>query len=389
MNNKTRFSALDGLRGIASVAVCIWHNFLAFYPASGAVNAPEHSHILEKVIYPSPLCIFFGGDFAVYIFFALSGFVLSYKYFVVPDLASLKNQFLRRYVRLMPPAAITIIIACILLNAGWMYNNEAARLAGSWWLNLNWHDVDPSPLNALWQSLWGVWFTKLLPNTAFNSNLLTLFVEMLGSFVIFVFMIACFSLKIRARLRYALHVCLIAFLVFVVTEPHYAVFMIGMLIADIYVNQQRLFDGLAKLGYLFLFLGFYFGSFNIANYNDSLHAPVSKVFMGSLPPWYWAWLCGAISLLLSALMVAPFQRLLESPLFKKLGAYSYSLYLCHTVFLGSFTCFLFVRISEIQKHMGYTTIVLVSFVAGLPLLLLFTHAVKRVDDFATKISRGI
>ena len=384
---KSRFLALDGLRGIASLAVCVWHNFLAFFPGSGS-NVPVHCYFLERIIYPSPLCLFFGGDFAVYIFFVLSGFVLSIKYYRNPDMASLKTQFLRRYIRLMPPAAVTILVSCIILNAGLMYNVQAANLASSWWLNLNWHDVNPSFLNALWQSLWGVWFTQLQPGNAFNSNLLTLFIEILGSFIIFSFLIICISLNLRKALRYTLHGLLIAFIIFVLQDPHYAVFMIGMFMADLYVNSFPMMKLLGNLGLIFLLLGLFLGSINIANFHSAFYSPISAMFSGITPPWYWAWMFGSLCLLVSALFFRPFITLLETKPFQFLGSYSYALYLCHTVFLGSYTCYVFTKIMILGKF-TYTESVAISCFSGLPLLALFVYVVKKVDDYAISISRKV
>lgn len=415
-DSKTRLYALDGLRGLAALSVFLWHNFISFFPGCNIPEAPTHSYFLEKVIFPSPASFLFSGDFAVYVFFVLSGFVLSLKFFIKPDSESLKSQYFRRYVRLMPPAAITVFVAFVILKNGWMYNINAAiivnqstihklittsadlthgsdmmvNIPNSLWLVFNWHNVIITFQNACWQAFWAVWFEPILPGSQFNSNLGTLFLEIIGSYTVYFFLMVCICLKIPKILRYFLQCSLIVSSILVFQEPHYVVFMVGMFVADIYVNSKVIFDKLIKyrLGYLFLVISIYFGSFNSVNCTSVWAKPIMDIMPGVIPPMFWTWICGSTFLLISVLTVLPLQRMLELKMCKFLGTYSYSLYLCHTVFIGSVTCFLFTTISGLHKY-SYIENVFLSIVAGLPLFMLFVYAVKKVDDLSTNLSRKI
>ena len=75
---------LDGLRGLAAFVVVFHHFILAFYPALFfGDNATPHLRAgLEAFVSGTPINLLYNGNFAVSIFFVLSGYVLSYKFFV-------------------------------------------------------------------------------------------------------------------------------------------------------------------------------------------------------------------------------------------------------------------------------------------------------------------
>ncbi|WP_443147193.1 acyltransferase family protein [Paenibacillus sp. KACC 21273] len=75
---------LDGLRGLAALIVVISHFVVAFYPSlyNGSIDSVHTQKSLELWISKSPFNLFYNGNFAVCVFFVLSGYVLSYKFFI-------------------------------------------------------------------------------------------------------------------------------------------------------------------------------------------------------------------------------------------------------------------------------------------------------------------
>src|SRR6476646_6648538 len=67
-----RRTALDGLRGLAALVV-VFHHVLLTWP--GWANAYLGSH--GNALAYSPLHVVLDGTFAVYVFFVLSGYVLT------------------------------------------------------------------------------------------------------------------------------------------------------------------------------------------------------------------------------------------------------------------------------------------------------------------------
>jgi len=79
MHNKK----LDGLRGLAALNVTISHFIAAFFPALLNANYPQtfpannNPSILFKIVSFPAISVLYNGNFAVLIFFAISGYVLT------------------------------------------------------------------------------------------------------------------------------------------------------------------------------------------------------------------------------------------------------------------------------------------------------------------------
>src|ERR1035437_10886835 len=99
-----KISYLEGIRGLAALLVFFHHFSLAFYPAF-FTHDPGASHLngLEVQYGTSVFSVFSNGNFCVCIFFVLSGFVLSRKYFQSNTFSVLLSGAQRRFVRLYIP----------------------------------------------------------------------------------------------------------------------------------------------------------------------------------------------------------------------------------------------------------------------------------------------
>jgi peptidoglycan/LPS O-acetylase OafA/YrhL len=173
----SRYAALDGLRGVAALIVVFYHCASAFYPRV----VPAQSLTVPAWV-DWPTGIFLNGPFAVYVFFVLSGFVLtnsSLKY---------RPHFFRdcllRYLRLAVPATASIVIAWLLLSA---FPDSAMRLRPfipTTWL-FETHQFQIPPVGAALRE--GFWRIFLDGQSHFNNVLWTMQTELLGSLGIFAF----------------------------------------------------------------------------------------------------------------------------------------------------------------------------------------------------------
>ena len=91
----THLGYLDSVRGIAAIAVVIYHFLNWDYKDLPAVKITN---------------IFINGADAVAFFFVLSGFVLSYKYVVLKHDLDIGKFYINRFFRLWPAFFITVII---------------------------------------------------------------------------------------------------------------------------------------------------------------------------------------------------------------------------------------------------------------------------------------
>src|ERR1700761_6146154 len=109
---------LEGLRGIAAMQVVLLHFVTGFMP-----HTAEHA-------WP-PLPILFDGHTAVYVFFLISGAVLTPSFGRPGPFAA---KLLKRGVRLTIPVAAAAAISTILIVAMPHAHEAAAMLTGSHWL---------------------------------------------------------------------------------------------------------------------------------------------------------------------------------------------------------------------------------------------------------------
>jgi hypothetical protein len=112
---------LDGLRGIAAMQVVLLHFVTGFLP-----DAAQHAWL--------PLRVLFDGHTAVYVFFLISGAVLT-PWFARPG--AFLGKLGKRVVRLGLPVAAAAVIATVLLAAWPDAHLRAAALTGSAWLAMD------------------------------------------------------------------------------------------------------------------------------------------------------------------------------------------------------------------------------------------------------------
>lgn len=182
MQNKV--AAAEGIRGIACFMVVVSHLSLSFFPY---LHYFDHSRLapfgLELSIHSSPFAFFYSGTAAVYIFFVLSGYVLSYAIMNSKNqLYSIKSMTIKRYPRLMLPA----LGSCILLWLAFTYTHpDGTHLS-------EWIDVMGEQINTpFWDALFdGTIRVFWLGYSQYNWVLWTMKIELVGSLLVFALLYA-------------------------------------------------------------------------------------------------------------------------------------------------------------------------------------------------------
>lgn len=178
---------LEAIRGIASVIVIFHHFSLAFSPT------------LKSQVASTPIAILFNGEGAVTLFFVLSGFVLTRRYFDNGG-GRIGMAAMKRWPRLLLPSTASIMLGCAALLVLPAWFAEAGVAVNSDWLidfggSGRAVDFQPSFVDALIRSF-GVF---LFPSgyIQYNSSLWTMFPELFGS--LFCFAYAAFATKVNKR----------------------------------------------------------------------------------------------------------------------------------------------------------------------------------------------
>ena len=188
-----RIAYLESIRGLAALQVLLLH-FLAAFAPDLVFSLPAGAAV-AGYIHLSPLYFLYDGYSAVYIFFALSGYVLTRSF--ERHLAQPSSQILARVIRLgLPAIAATLVAAAVMLMFG-KPNVQAGDLSGSAWFASQWNTdvsilsiVRDGTINALflgYRGLPGVAF--LAPwqqpvEQSFIAPLWTLSIEFYGSMIV-------------------------------------------------------------------------------------------------------------------------------------------------------------------------------------------------------------
>jgi peptidoglycan/LPS O-acetylase OafA/YrhL len=165
-----RIAALDGLRGWAALSVIVFHLTWELF---GGVFPIYRNQWLS---------IFGNGAFAVAVFFAISGYVLTIGRWGRTDNPPLPLTLVRRYLRLELPVLATVLITLIVMSLDLTPTAAAAVIDNSpQWMG-SFANFAPDPLHALFYSLVRVFWIARTEN--YVPFLWTMAVEFWGSLIV-------------------------------------------------------------------------------------------------------------------------------------------------------------------------------------------------------------
>lgn len=167
----TRYGALDGLRGLAAAVVVIHHCFLVSPSLALAVARVDTGNAEPWVWWTTftPAHLLWAGTEAVYVFFILSGFVLTLPFLGVSR-PTWRAYYAKRCVRIYLPVWASLAVALLL---AWIVPRTGSPDLSAWLLI---HDESPNVLadgvllggadslnSPLWSLQWEILFSLALP----------------------------------------------------------------------------------------------------------------------------------------------------------------------------------------------------------------------------------
>ncbi|MBA1159341.1 acyltransferase family protein [Microvirga mediterraneensis] len=396
---KERLSYLDGLRGLAALIVVLHHGLIYAAPALYFGEARYSRFAWDVPLSGSPFLLFFAGNFAVSVFFLLSGFVLAHVF--SRTVAGPAALVAKRYVRLTVPItaanllSLVVTAAMIALPALAAYSLVRPGMAADASFLSN---VIGGLAFCLREAFIHATLTGIDGGT-YNGVLWTMQVEFIGS----VLLIAVFTLARaltrtdEARLNLAAVICAVLALCWY--QSNLALFPTGVLLYRL-GRALPASRPIEIAGYGLLALGLYLGCMpesglrpQIQNAllqftgtdmvtlaNHSVLRPIFKLFGANvwvpfpfLPVPLWrAW--GAVLVLLAVLCSPSLRRALSSRACAFLGLISFPLYLVHGTVLQA----VFVPVFE---HFGRTTgAMLAALAAFVPAALLIAVVFTRLTE---------
>lgn len=334
----TRNLALDGVRGIAALIVVFWHLAVNFFPcAAWGIEKPT-SLSWEILLHRSPLWVLLNGNFAVCLFFVMSGYFLTIGYFRFRDASPLIRRIVGRPLRLgiLPcasiiaiwfasrtsPDAVTNLLVPVLKATG-------AFDAVSPYLNLT---PDLTFRALLENILWLPWFQTPDFKRLFNGVLWTMHVELLGSFLAMTLAIILAQAKSR-WLTAGGYTVVAVILIFSLADYgfYFATFLCGSAIAaiDPAISKAKSWKRLVPI--IIAILGLFLGGYNDAGLTGS-PTPVVPVFSSSITSDTAAIVSlGAVLFFYGVLISSDLSKLFSMPVFLFFGRVSFSMYVFHTL----------------------------------------------------------
>ncbi|KAM3417797.1 18S rRNA aminocarboxypropyltransferase [Cercospora zeina] len=374
----------DGLRGLACLIV---FNFHFLYPYTDTSKRGWGADRWNVYIHQWPfICLLVRGRAMVTLFFAVSGYVLSFGFLKAmrdrqadKAFSRMASLAVRRWIRLYLPATITTILVCVAaywgaFDAGRKFQ-RTSMLTGT--------PEEHPPRKMSWKAQWAdyclMWWRWSNPFDwnfyweNYDPHTWTIPAEFRSSMVLFVMLLAGAGLKPRWRLGM---ITLVTAAALHFARWDVATFTGGALVADIHLSVSHRIDGEAPklpttesepedegsdreistdFKWLIVILALYVLSFP----DEKAHStPGFQTLAYYTPESYWNeysfWHAIASTIILWSIEQLPaIQRILSSEIPQYLGKISFAFYLCHGPLLHSIG---FAMQPKIWKTFGHETL---------------------------------
>ena len=385
-----RIAYLESIRGLAALQVLLLH-FLAAFAPDLVFSLPAGAAI-AGYIHLSPLYFLYDGYSAVYIFFALSGYVLTRSF--ERHLARPSSQVLARIVRLGLPAMAATLVAAAVMGVFGKPNVAAGMLSGSAWFAAQWN-TDASVLSIARDGIANALFLgyRGLPGVAYLAPwqqqveqslvapLWTLSIEFYGSIIV---LGLCWCAR-RSRALWWSAVLLGA--VFTVRSA-YICFFVGHLMATFHRAERPAPAGklLPAFSIIFGILLCVLAEIWQPEWLRSLCAdPTWLLFPGQFAPMQQKTF-GAVLVLVGIIDLEAARRFLSRPWLVARSALSFPIYLVHWPILFGPTAALFLLLNGM---IGIEWARACAIVAGISLALVASMMFLSVDRSALELSRRL
>ena len=232
---------LEGLRGIAAVVVLLSHIRLTFL-VHEALGVGRYLGSIFGTMFEAML----DGNFAVWLFWVMSAFVLSIRFHLGEQnenaCLQMTDATIRRYPRLMLPVLASVLLAWGLHTSGLMTNTLlAAQLGPNYdkWL-ATYYLFDPNFIDAIKSALWQSFF-NYDATTSYNSVLWTMEIELYGFFFLFAYL----SLVGKHPVRWLVYLTT-TIIIYSLSLHWLNAFVWGTILCDVYIHRNTVKQSIPK-----------------------------------------------------------------------------------------------------------------------------------------------
>ncbi|WP_159461968.1 acyltransferase family protein [Salirhabdus sp. Marseille-P4669] len=355
---------LEGFRGLAAFIVVIAH-YMQFYFYDPLFKNPNTS--LEIIISKTPLNLFYNGNFAVFSFFVLSGYVLSIKFFRDRKLETIQASASKRYIRLAIPVLSSVIIAYVLLVT------NSYELFSQYTGDMRYDDMSHNLFVMIKTALFDIFFDY---SNAYIGVLWTMTYELFGSFLIFSFL-SLFGINPKRYIAYM-------FLIVLFWDSYFLAFILGMLLSDLYNSDLEIKTKTKPIATLLIFIiGLLLGSYPYGNTTGTIYNFLNFSFLNVEYRAFFH-ILGAFFIIIAILNSKILQKVFSKRIFIYLGKVSFPLYLVHFPILHSLSFFIF---DLVRRHYSYHISFTMAFIVSIIVTFIIAHLFSvYIDEKAVKVS---
>jgi peptidoglycan/LPS O-acetylase OafA/YrhL len=188
-----RFYFIELLRFLASIVVIIRHYHFFFYPRSSSSTIYILNNVSVQPFYSLLEIIYTKGDYAVQIFWAISGFIFSLVYLEQRKNITSKEFFINRFARLYPLHFLTLVYVTLIQFVNY-------KIFGQFQIVEN---------NDIYRFILQIFFISGLEGESFNLPIWSVSIEIL---IYFFFFTSIIYLN-KFRMKYTIFIYIISLLV--------------------------------------------------------------------------------------------------------------------------------------------------------------------------------
>ena len=360
---------LEAIRGIAALVVVVQHVHHGYFPH------------FEQGWQGSPFFVLMNGSAAVMLFFVLSAYVLTRRYFEVGDNRILLRGAVKRWPRLMGPVLLVVMLSYMLFKLDLYQFEQAGAISGSPWLIKFADAYNVKMPIQFWDALKeGSLLTFFRGDFHYDSPLWTMHAEFIGSFIAFAFALILFEARKASLLLTIALVPIAALLAGRVggfPPSTLIAFPIGVGLAALVprglaIPSRIAYPALLVALYFLGFSGVGIGAYSIFNHGMLISHP------GELN------IVGAVILITAIETFPPIRAVLSGPLSRFLGELSFPIYLVHVLVICSVGAAMYLWLGA---HAATLAVFVFSIIVSLPLIAFNRWWIKRVNAATVLIIR--
>lgn len=364
----SKINSAESIRGLACMAVVLSHISLIYFPFLHNFEGIRSSgNAVIDLLHNSPFGFIFSGTAAVFVFFVLSGYVLSYAILSKKDVnEKIVAMAVKRYPRLGIPA----LISCILIYAILYFVDVDISNVSAW---VQTYGESGTLLNSLYEGTAGAF---IFGQSSLNFVLWTMQIELFASLGLFglLYVFNNYSKNLFHIL------CLVVPFAFL---PISSKLFLGMFSfiggMYLYLYGKKIPSALTIPS---LILGLYFAGIHLTSASYSFITDT----LGSKSYQLFNFLSGFL-IVYSVLFNEKISKFLDKKPLVILGKLSFSIYLLHFICLYAISIPLF---NIMLPYLGYTISAISASTFTIALIILFSNYYsKYVDDLSIRFANKI